>query len=142
MRTIEEIINNRRHIYSAGVDIAPDGIRGYMEVDGINMTFVASWDCGWDHVSVAPMNKRKIPTWDQMCKVKEIFFRDDEAVIQIHPSKDQYVNNKSNCLHLWRSNDKKMLLPPSFMVGLRKGQSLTDVTEKYEQYRKKYGYEF
>ena len=142
MRSVQEIINNHRYIYSDDLQIGNDGFRGYMTVDGINMTFVASWDCGWDHVSVAPLKSNKMPTWDQMCKVKEIFFRDDEAVIQIHPPKDQYVNNKSNCLHLWRSNDKKMLLPPSFMVGLRKGQSLTDVTEEYEQYCKKYGYEF
>jgi hypothetical protein len=142
MRTIEEIKGNRKYIYSGGLEIAKDGMRGYLNVDNVNMTFVASWGCGWDHVSVAPLKSNKMPTWDQMCKVKEIFFREDEAVIQIHPPKDQYVNNKSNCLHLWRSNDKKMLLPPSFMVGLRKGQSLTDVTEEYEQYRKKYGYEF
>lgn len=141
MRTIEEIKGNRRHIYTGGLEIAKDGMRGYLNVDNVSMTFVASWGCGWDHVSVAPLKPKKIPTWDQMCKVKEIFFRDDEAVIQIHPPKDQYVNNKSNCLHLWRSNDKEMLMPPSFMVGLRKGQSLTDVTKEYEQYRKKYGYE-
>ena len=140
MRSVEEIINNRRHIYSDGIDIAPDGIRGYMVVDYIDMTFVASWGGGWDHVSVAPRNRRKIPTWEQMCKVKDIFFKDDEAVIQIHPPKDQYVNNMQNCLHLWRANDKEMILPPSFMVGYRKGQTTEELNAEIDQYYKENGY--
>ena len=111
-----------------------------MTVDNVVMTFVASWGCGWDHVSVAPTKGSKVPTWQMMCKVKDVFFKDDEAVIQIHPPKDQYINNVNNCLHLWRANDKDMLLPPSFMVGLKPGQSILDVVSEYEQYCRENGY--
>lgn len=76
-----------------------------------------------------------MPTWDDMCMIKDIFFEDDESVIQIHPAKDQYVNNVSNCLHLWRCTYKEMVLPPSCLVGIRKGQSkeslLSEIKEAY-----------
>ena len=140
MKPIEEIISNHRHIYSDTVQFSDDGIMGYMTVDRIDMSFVASWGAGWDHVSVNPLKKSKVPTWEIMCKVKDIFFKEEEAVIQIHPPKSQYVNNMPNCLHLWRANDKEMLLPPSFMVGLRDGQTIEDVKKEAEEYYKKGGY--
>lgn len=56
---------------------------------------------GWEHVSVCPY-KNKMPTWDDMCKIKDIFWDEEEAVIQIHPKKSEYVNIMDNCLHLWR----------------------------------------
>ena len=77
-----------------------------------------------------------------MCAVKELFFKDDEAVVQIHPPKDEYVNNMPNCLHLWRCYDKEMVLPPSFMVGMRKGQSYNDVMKEAKEYYKENGYEW
>lgn len=42
-----------------------------------------------------------IPTWDDMCVLKDIFFDDEEEVYQIHPKKSEYVNLSENCLHLW-----------------------------------------
>ena len=134
MKKIDEILSDRKHIYSDGIVFGDDGIKGYLNIDRIDMTFVASWGGGWDHVSVAPLKKNKIPTWEMMCKVKEIFFRDDEAVIQVHPPKDEYVNMMPNCLHLWRANDKEMILPPSFMVGLRKGQTMEDLKKEIDRY--------
>lgn len=63
---------------------------------------------GWEHVSFSPYNG-KMPTWDDMCKLKELFWKDEEEVIQIHPKKSEYVNMMENCLHLWRN--KTMELP-------------------------------
>ena len=57
---------------------------------------------GFEHVSVSPKNENRMPTWEDMCVLKDIFFRDDEEVYQIHPKKSEYVNVKENCLHLWR----------------------------------------
>ena len=59
---------------------------------------------GWEHVSVSPY-KGKMPTWDDMCEIKDIFWNDEEAVIQIHPKKSEYVNMVDNCLHLWRHRE-------------------------------------
>lgn len=57
---------------------------------------------GWEHVSLSPKKKSKIPTWNDMCQLKDIFFNDDEEVLQLHPKKRNYVNLKDNCLHLWK----------------------------------------
>ena len=140
MKPIENIISDHRHIYSGSVEYGNDGIKGFMTVDRVDMSFVASWGGGWDHVSVAPLKKKIVPSWEMMCKVKDIFFEPDEAVIQIHPPKDEYVNNMPNCLHLWRANDKDMTLPPSFMVGYRKGQTTAELQAEIDEYYEKGGY--
>ena len=67
---------------------------------------------------------------DDMCKIKDAFWNDDEAVIQIHPPKADYVNNMPNCLHLWRCTYKDMVLPPSILVGIKKGQTQKEIAEE------------
>lgn len=43
-----------------------------------------------------------IPTWNDMCELKDMFFGEEEEVYQIHTKKYEYVNIQSNCLHLWK----------------------------------------
>ena len=57
---------------------------------------------GWDHVSVHVFGEKRCPTWEEMCAVKDLFFRDDEVVMQLHPAKSEYVNQHPFTLHLWR----------------------------------------
>ena len=140
MKTVEEILSYKG-IYSEKLNIGDDGIKGFILVNRIDMSFVASWGGGWDHVSVAPIKRYIVPDWNTMCKVKQIFFKPDETAIEIHPSEEQYVDNLSNCLHLWRANDKDMVLPPSFMVGLRKGQTIAELNAEIDKYYKENGYE-
>lgn len=80
-------------------------------------TIVWSWGAGWEHVSVAPLNGR-MPTWNDMCFIKDLFFEPDEWVVQFHPARDEYVNNVPNCLHLWRPIKEEMPKPPSILVGV------------------------
>ena len=141
MKTTEEILSYKG-IYSDKLKIGDDGIKGFISVNRIDMSFVASWGGGWDHVSVAPIKRHIVPDWHTMCKVKQIFFKPDEAVIQIHPPEDQYVDNLSNCLHLWRCRYKEMILPPSCFVGIRKGQTqeelMNEIKAAYELAGEKY----
>lgn len=72
---------------------------------------------GWEHVSVHKLrgNETKmIPSWEDMCYVKNLFFEQDETVIQIHPPKSDYVNTHEFTLHLWRHPAFK--LPPKDLV--------------------------
>lgn len=69
--------------------------------------FVCSIDDGqWEHVSISiPGERYKVPTWDEMCQVKDLFWEKEEEVHQIHPKKSQYFHGFSghkNILHLWR----------------------------------------
>lgn len=92
---------------------------------------------GWEHVSVSPFKKSHTPSWDEMCSLKDMFFHDDEVVVQYHPAKSEYVNQMPNCLHLWRPIDQPMPTPPSIMVGIKEGQTKADVISaiaEVEQY--------
>ena len=76
--------------------------------------------CGWEHVSVhaydPQFDKQRTPRWDEMCFVKDLFWEEDEAVIQIHPPKIDYVNTHDFVLHLWRPTKEKIPMPPKICV--------------------------
>lgn len=63
----------------------------------------------WEHVSVSPKKKGIFPTWYELKLIKEIFWQDDEEVIQFFPRKAEHVNVMTNCLHLWRNPDVEAL---------------------------------
>ena len=69
-------------------------------VTGGSMKTVASDGLGWEHVSISLPHH--CPSWNQMCRIKNLFWDADDAVIQIHPPQIDYVNHSENCLHLWR----------------------------------------
>lgn len=120
MRPLEEILKNPR---LRNVDLGSDGFRAEIHIGGWDGTIVFSYRGGWEHCSISPYKKRITPDWDTMCQLKEIFWNDDEAVIQVHPAKSEYVNNVVNCLHLWRCYYKDMVLPPSCFVGIKENQT-------------------
>lgn len=107
MRKIEEILKNER-------------IWGYDPTSQFYFAWVKLPDCGtcsvvWndyeggmEHVSVSPKKQFRIPSWDDMCALKDIFFADEEEVYQIHPKKSEYVNMVGNCLHLWKPKDREL----------------------------------
>jgi hypothetical protein len=69
---------------------------------------------GWDHVSVS--TKDRCPTWEEMCFVKKLFFRNDETVIQLHPPSRLYIDHQRHTLHLWRHQKSEVALPPLNMI--------------------------
>lgn len=70
---------------------------------------IFGWEGVWEHISFSPYGN-KLPSWDDMCELKDTFFRDDEIVIQMHPKKSEYVNIRENCLHLWRMKEIEDLI--------------------------------
>lgn len=77
---------------------------------------IASNGGGWEHVSVSPSRGKNIPTWNEMCKIKEMFFEDEEEAIQIHPKKSEYIMAYPYCQHLWRPTDGELVKPPREFV--------------------------
>lgn len=77
---------------------------------------------GWEHVSVS--TPRRTPNWVEMCFVKNLFWCEDECVVQFHPPRSQYVNNHPHCLHLWRQR-AGFPMPPSILVGYKDRGILT-----------------
>jgi len=70
---------------------------------------------GWEHVSVSCTDR--CPTWQEMAKVKNLFWKDDETVVQFHPQKDKYINYHPYCLHLWRLTNQEFILPPKELIA-------------------------
>lgn len=68
----------------------------------------------WDHVSVSLPNR--CPNWLEMCHVKNLFWQDNETVLQLHPPEADYVNFHPNTLHLWKPLHLAVPLPPKGMV--------------------------
>jgi hypothetical protein len=69
----------------------------------------------WEHVSVSLPNRP--PNWEEMCFIKSLFWDDEEAVMQLHPPKSEWINNHSHCLHMWRPTNQEIPMPPSIAVG-------------------------
>lgn len=80
---------------------------------------IASNQEGWEHVSVSLPDYERCPTWPEMCQVKDMFWDEDDAVMQLHPPASDHVNNHQYCLHLWRPIGIDIPLPPSYMVGYK-----------------------
>ncbi len=105
-----------------------DGFFGTKEGSGNNglfevpvpkiATVLATDGIGWEHVSVSFPDK-KMPTWGVMCKIKDVFWDEEDLVVQYHPPKSEHVNNHPACLHLWRPTDQTIPCPPSIAVGLK-----------------------
>lgn len=89
--------------------------------------FIFSWACGFEHLSVS--TPTRTPTWDEMCIMKDVFWRDDEECMQLHPKKENYIDNMKYCLHIWRPINQAIPMPPNIMVGLRPNHLKEDVAE-------------
>jgi len=77
---------------------------------------IASDGEGWEHVSVSTATRT--PIWEEMCLVKDLFWEDEDEVVQYHPAKSDYVNCHPFCLHLWRPNNGGYIVrPPAHLVG-------------------------
>lgn len=96
-------------VFSSGIDWGEQGLPGEP----------------WEHASVSIPGTKRTPTWEEMCWVKNLFWEEEETVIQIHPPKSEYVNEHAYVLHLFRPLVTKIPLPPSRTVG-RKGASLVE----------------
>ena len=70
---------------------------------------------GWEHVSVTTQTRP--PNWSEMCFVKDVFWAEDECVVQYHPPRSEYVNCHPYCLHLWKQAGGAFPMPSSLLVG-------------------------
>lgn len=86
-------------------------------IDHQALLVVVSWGLGWDHVSVS--RTTRCPNWNEMTRVKRIFFRDDETAMQLHVPVAEHINYHPYTLHLWRPQHAEIPRPPSILVGPR-----------------------
>ena len=128
MKSIEEIKSTRNLFIE---DENPnDGFCGYY-YDSINnkrLTFIFSYQLGWEHLSVSMPSKT--PSWDQMCRMKDIFWNKDEVCVEYHPKEEDYVNMHPHCLHIWRPIEEYLPTPPHLLVGFTDDEK-KDIFKKF-----------
>ena len=93
------------------------GNNGFFVVpfESYELRCLASDGLGWEHVSVSL--EGRCPNWKEMSFVKDLFWDDDDCVVQYHPPKKFYVNNHPFCLHLWRPTNATIPIPDPLLVG-------------------------
>lgn len=97
----------------------------YLKIGRVDIIIIASDgsdEVPWEHVSLRaryPSGKERTPSWSEMCFVKDLFWDEEECVIQYHPPRSEYVNNHPFVLHLWKPTRAQIPLPPSIAVGIK-----------------------
>lgn len=66
----------------------------------------------WLHVSVS--RKSRLPTYDELTRVKRDFIGDDKKAVFVLPEKQNHVNIHNYCLHLFYSANNPL---PEFSNG-------------------------
>lgn len=105
-----------------------DGNNGFFAIrQGALLFFVKASDgLGWEHVSISVkravksdfVQMQRTPTWEEMCKIKDLFWGENDVVIQYHPAKKDYINMHPYVLHLWRPVKKKIATPNPLLIGM------------------------
>lgn len=76
---------------------------------------IASDGGGWEHVSISLPDR--CPKWEEMSRIKRMFWDKDDVVMQLHVADSNHINMHPYCLHLWRPIDGRTIpIPPSYMV--------------------------
>lgn len=75
-------------------------------------------ETSWEHASVRAQDYKgsRIPFWEEMCFIKDLFWNENEAVVQFHPPKSEHVNNHPHVLHLWKPVLFEIPRPPIIAV--------------------------
>jgi len=112
------MINNNQVIEQYRIKTGPMASNSAFGNNGLfliqGMRIICSDGMGWDHVSVSL--ETRTPTWEEMCFIKDLFFAEDETVIQYHPKKAVYKNLHPYCLHLWKKKNIDFETPPGSMI--------------------------
>ena len=111
MKTIAQVVNAINAVGGGIIDHGEDGI-AFRLPQGLRVIF--SWGMDWEHASISRTNR--MPTWTEMCFVKNLLWADEENCMQLHPAKADYINNHQYCLHIWRPTEIEIPMPPVCMV--------------------------
>jgi len=120
MKKINLRIDEYRVQYGTFATYPGDGNNGLFIIpltNGNTLTIIASDGLGWDHVSVS-IKGAKLPSWNEMNTVKDLFWDQEETVVQYHPKKSEYIDN-AQVLHLWKKQGVDLELPPKIMLGIK-----------------------
>jgi hypothetical protein len=120
MTTLEKLIRANRWRIKTGAMAST-------EVDGWNGAFlvpsegelwhvIISDQMGFRHLSVSNAQKKMLPPWNVLCRLKEAFWADDAWVVLYIPAKNDYVNDHPYVHHLWEPLNEELPKPSIVLV--------------------------
>jgi len=124
MRNNGKHLDKHRKVHPIMGASHPGAMYGYFRIrcDDSVLAIISSGEShgdglqSWEHVSVSIFPKaQRVPTWQEMCIVKDLFWAPDETVVQFHPADSDYVN-VFDCLHLWKP-PYHIELPPTIALA-------------------------
>lgn len=127
MKNLDDILNSPNILMITRKIVNNNVIQIMMSVNIRNKIATVKFTkaMNWEHLSVSFPDET--PSWDDMQSMKEMFWKDDEECFQLHPKKENYINNHEHCLHIWRPIDGNFPIPPSIFVGFRQGKQDEDI---------------
>ena len=78
------------------------------------LAVIASDTKNWEHVSVSLPNR--VPIYAHMRYVKNLFWDENDIVMELHVPLANHINIHPYCLHLWRPTNQTIPLPPMELV--------------------------
>lgn len=122
MKNLRELSRYRQitneNIFNKNFDLSKEGTF-VIKLNDYSCLYVQALNhFGWEHIGAYVVNfgerqfPYRIPTSKEMEFLKNLFFEKDEAVIEVHPRKCDYVNINIFMLHLWRPNRISIPVPP------------------------------
>lgn len=79
---------------------------------------IASDGMGWEHVSVSRYMSEDLPSWYELALVKNLFWDEEETVIQFIPKKSEH-RSIGEVLHMWKKSGHEYETPPGITVAPR-----------------------
>lgn len=111
MKPIIELMNTPHLCVSGRIPQAPleaEVYSGWLDFEGAKYSVIFGYnepsnDSHWEHVRIFHENKHRLPDWETVCRVKEMFWGKDVMVVEaayVHG-----VGDRDNVLHLYRPKD-------------------------------------
>lgn len=121
MRTcLEKLLRAERWRIKTG-KMASDATAGWngaflIPLGGQLWNVIISDGQGWRHLSATNAQKRQLPPWEVMTRLKDFFYADDEWVVMYIPEKANYINDHPFVHHLWSPTEVELPKPHVALV--------------------------
>ena len=103
MKTVPEILEDkhvkghRANIFGKSTFLIEKNETKYMAI--------SSKGGAYEYVSVMVLGEKRIPTWYELCDIKDIFFKDEEECFQEFPKKSESMNQQGYCMYIRRKKE-------------------------------------
>jgi hypothetical protein len=120
MTTLEKLVRANRWRVKSG-KLASSEVNGFngcflVPLEGELWHVIIADGMGWRHLSVTNAQKKTLPPYNILSRLKDTFFGDDAWVVFYFPPPEEHINDHPLCLHLWESLDEPMPHPSIVLV--------------------------